>query len=241
MIVRHSPPESALTKGDGPSRRSRTTAVVVAGSPPPVDDGGCPQIHARAVLEQARASHRGARPARGRSSITGGCSARVRPPALPDHLTAPTDPFAPTVPTAGQHWPSDPVTDLEHDREVLSWLQCSPQLASEVKGYLVDALLDWALTGRGYPQMTLPDAGPDCDHLQALQQIIERIPQRIAEAETVADKLELGRAGRLLSRAFWAAWDPQGVQDAIDRELIMAMPWLAGPPAPYEVSDEWPS
>jgi len=165
-------------------------------------------------------------------------------PRFPDHLTAPTDPFDPfdpTIPPVRRHRPSDPLPDLEHDREVLSWLQCSPQLSSEVKGYLVDALLDWALTGRGYPQMALPDAGPDCDHLQALQQIIERIPQRIAEAETVADKLELGRAGRLLSRAFWAAWDSQGVQDAVDRELVMAMPWLAGPPAPYEVPDGWPS
>jgi len=168
-------------------------------------------------------------------------------PRFPDHLTAPTAPnaptapFDPTVPPAGQQWPSDPLPDLEHDREVLSWLQCSSQLSSEVKGYLVDALLDWALTGRGYPQMALPDAGPDCDHLQALQQIIERIPQRIAGAETVADKLEFGRAGRLLSRAFWAAWAPQGVQDVIDRELVMAMPWLAGPPARYEVPGGWPS
>ena len=113
-------------------------------------------------------------------------------PRFPDHLTNPTDPCDPvdtTVLPAGQQWPSDPLTDLEHDREVLSWLQCSPQLSNDVKGYLVDALLDWALTGRGYPQMALPDAGPDCDHLQALQQIIELIPQRIAQAQTVADKL----------------------------------------------------
>ena len=160
-------------------------------------------------------------------------------PRYPDHLTVWTDRVGPTVPPAGQQWPSDPLPDLEHDREVLSWLQCSPQLNADVKGYLVDALLDWALRGRSYPQMALPDAGPDCDHLQALQQIIERIPQRIAEAQTVADKLELGRAGRMLSRAFCAAWDPQGVQDAIDRELIMAMPWLAGPPGALEVPDGW--
>lgn len=160
-------------------------------------------------------------------------------PRSPDHLTAPTEPVDPTVPPAGQQWPSAPLPDLEHDREVLSWLQCSPQLSTDVKGHLVDALLDWALSGCGYPQMALPDAGPDCDHLQALQQIIERIPQRIAEATTVADKLELGRAGRMLSRAFWAARDPQGVQDAIDRELVMAMPWLAGPPAPAEPPPGW--
>jgi len=162
-------------------------------------------------------------------------------PRFPAHLTAPTDPFGRTVPPAGQEWLPDPLPDLEHDREVLSWLQCSPQLNDDVKGYLVDALLAWALTGRGYPQMALPDAGPDCDHLQALQQIIERIPRRIAEAETVADKLELGHAGRLLSRAFRAAWDPQGVQDAIDRERIMAMPWLADPTVSDEVPDGWPS
>ncbi len=166
-------------------------------------------------------------------------------PRLPDHLTTstdpvdPADPADPAVPPAGQQWPSDPLPDLEHDREVLSWLQCSPQLSADVKGYLVDALLDWALSGRGYPQMALPDTGPDCDHLQTLQQIIERIPQRIAEAQTVADKLELGRAGRMLSRALWAAWDPQSLQDAVDRELITSMPWLAGPTAPDELPDRW--
>jgi hypothetical protein len=156
-----------------------------------------------------------------------------------NHLTSSIDLFDPTVPPAGQQWPADPLPDLEHDREVLHWLQCSPQLSSEVTGYLCDALIDWALTGRGFPQMALPDAGPDCDHLQALQQIIDRFPQRIAQAPTVAEKLELGRAGRMLSRAYWASWDPQGVQDAIDRELVMAMPWLAGPPAPLEAPDGW--
>jgi len=156
-------------------------------------------------------------------------------PNSPDHVTASTDPFSPTDAPVGRQWPSDPLPDLERDREVLAWLQCSSQLSGDVTGYLVDALLDWALSGRGYPQMALPDAGPDCDHLQALQQIIERIPQRIAEARTVADKLELGRAGRMLSRALWASWDPEGVKDAHDRELIMAMPWLAGSPEPFEV------
>jgi hypothetical protein len=157
----------------------------------------------------------------------------------PDHLTSSTDPFDPTVPPAGAQWPADPLPDLEHDREVLHWLQCSSQLSSEVTGHLCDALIQWALTGRGYPQMALPDAGPDCDHLQALQQIIDRFPQRIAQAPTVAEKLELGRAGRLLARAYRASWDPQGVEDAIDRELLMTMPWLAGPPTPLRLPDGW--
>ncbi len=98
--------------------------------------------------------------------------------------------------------------------------------------------------GLGVERPRLPADGParhwtGLRHLQTLQQIIERIPQRIAEAQTVADKLELGRAGRMLSRALWAAWDPQSLQDAVDRELIMSMPWLAGPTAPDELPDGW--
>jgi len=145
--------------------------------------------------------------------IVGGCSARVRQSARsrpPEHPARP-------------------------DRRARG--PASPQLSSDVTGYLVDALLDWALTGRGYPQMALPDSGPDGDHLQELQRILERFPRRIAEAKGVAAKLELGRAGRLLACAVWASWDPQGVQDSIDRELVMAMPWLAEPPAPYELPD----
>ena len=140
-----------------------------------------------------------------------------------------------TVPPASEQWPSDPLPTLEHDLEVLSWLVCSPQLGGEVTGYLCDALQGWALAGHGYPQMALPDAGPDCDHLQAMKVIIDRIPQRIIDADSVAQKMDLGRFGRLLSRAFWASWDPQAVRESADRELLMAMPWLAGPPAPYRL------
>ena len=137
-----------------------------------------------------------------------------------------------TVPPASEQWPSDPLPALEHDLEVLSWLVCSPQLGGEVTGYLCDALADWALAGHGYPQMALPEAGPDCDHLQAMKVIIDRIPQRIIDADSVAQKMDLGRFGRLLSRAFWASWDPQAVRESVDRELIVVMPWEAGPPAP---------
>lgn len=144
----------------------------------------------------------------------------------------------PTVPLASDLWPSAQLPSLEHDRQVLAWLQCSPELGHQVTGYICDALLDWSLHGgRPYPDMALPDAGSQCDHLQALREIIERLPQRVLEAETVAEKLELGRAGRLLSRASWAAFDPQAVRDAVDRELLMTMPWLAGPPAPYVLPD----
>lgn len=132
---------------------------------------------------------------------------------------------------------SDPMPKLESDLEVLSWLACSPRLGGEVTGYLVDALAGWALAGRGYPEMAAPDAGPECDHLQALKVIIDRFPQRIIDADGVALKMDLGRFGRLLSRSYWASWDPQAVRDSIERELTAARPWVAGPPAPSRVPD----
>jgi hypothetical protein len=150
-------------------------------------------------------------------------------PPVPAHLLPPTHP---TVSAAGRLRPTAPLPDLERDWEVVSWLACSTQLSSDVTGYLCDALLDGALAGRGYPQMAPPDAGPGSDHLQVLKQIIDRIPQRIAEIPGVASKLELGRAGRLLARAYRAAGDPHGVRDAIDRELAMGTPSPPGPPAP---------
>lgn len=145
------------------------------------------------------------------------------------------DPQDPTIPPTTEQWPSDPLPAFTRDLEVVSWLVCSPQLSVEVTGYLCDALTGWALAGRHYPQMALPEAGPWCDHLQALKVIIDRIPQRIIEADSVADKMDLGRFGRLLSRAFWASWDPQAVRESLDRELVMSMPWLDGPPAPYRL------
>ena len=146
----------------------------------------------------------------------------------------------PPAPPAGGHWPSGPMPTVEQDRQVLAWLQCSAELGSEVTGYLCDALLDWSLHGgRGYPDMALPAAGPDCDHLQALREIIERVPQRITEARTVREKLALGRAGRLLRRAAWAALEPQAVRESAERELLMGMPEPPAPVARSVRSDGW--
>ena len=86
-------------------------------------------------------------------------------------------------------------------------------------------------------EMALPDAGADCDHLQALVDIYERLRWRVVEARSVADKLELGRTGRLLGRAVWAVRDPDAVRDSVDRELLVEMPWLAGLPAPDMLAD----
>lgn len=146
-------------------------------------------------------------------------------------------PHDPTVPLHCDP-ASDPMPDLESDLEVLSWLACSPRLGGVVTGFLVDALAGWALAGRGYPEMAVPDAGPECDHLQALKVIIAGLPRRIIDADGVALKMDLGRFGRLLSHASWACWDPQAVRDSIERELVATIPWVAGPPAPSRFADE---
>ena len=57
----------------------------------------------------------------------------------------------------------------------------------------------------------------------------------IIDADGVALKMDLGRFGRLLTRAFWASWDPQAVRDSVERELVVATPWVSGPPAPYRL------
>lgn len=127
---------------------------------------------------------------------------------------------------------SEPMLGFEHDLEAVSWLVCSPQLDGEVTGHLCDALVAWALAGRGYPQMAPPDASSASDHLQALKAIIDRIPQRILAADGVALKMDLGRFGRLLMRAFRASWDPQGVRDNAERELVAAGRRVIGMRAP---------
>jgi hypothetical protein len=152
-----------------------------------------------------------------------------------DNSAVPPDP---TVATADQEWPSDPLITLEQDRSVLAWLHGSNQLSPATTGYLCEALLEWALLGLTWPEEAEPDAGPDCDHLQALAQIAERLQQRIVLAQPLSAKFDLGRVGRLLNRAIRCELDPVALQDSLDRELVHAMPWLAGPPAPVVLADD---
>jgi hypothetical protein len=171
----HNAGESALTNGDGPVRSLRHSRR--RGS----------QYAARGVVHRR---------------VLGPCPKRVRLPpsvwpapahrrptevAVPDpdprvpaRAPDPGVPDDPEVPRSGAPGSPDPLPTLERDREVLAWLQCSTQLSGEVTGYLCDALLDWALSGGGYPQMALPEAGAECDHLLTLQQILERFPRWIA-------------------------------------------------------------
>jgi hypothetical protein len=148
----------------------------------------------------------------------------------------PTLPVDPTPPPSDQ-WP-DPLPPLERDRSVLAWLHGSDQLSAGATGYLCDALLEWALIGLGWPQEEVePAAGPDCDHLQVLVHITERMTQRIVLAQSVSAKFDLARVGRLLSQAVACQRDPEALQQSLDRELVHRMPWLAGPPQPVVFAD----
>lgn len=147
-------------------------------------------------------------------------------------------PFDPTAPPPGQQWPDDPLPSLEQDRSVLAWLHGSDQLSADATGYLCDALLEWALIGLSWPQEEIePAAGPDCDHLQVLVHISERLTQRITLAQPMSAKFDLARVGRLLSHAVACQRDPDALQQSLDRELVQRMPWLAGPPPPVVFAD----
>jgi len=146
-------------------------------------------------------------------------------------------PFDPAMPPPDQRWPADPSPPLEQDRAVLAWLHGSDQLTAAATGYLCEALLEWALIGSSWPQESEPVAGPDCNHLQVLVQITERLTQRIALAQPVSIKFDLARVGRHLSHAVACQRDPDGLQQALDRELVHRMPWLAGPPPPVLYAD----
>jgi hypothetical protein len=158
-------------------------------------------------------------------------------PRFPEDLTASIDPFGPTVPPAGQQWPSDPPPSLEEDLSVLAWLQCSHALSPEATGYICDALLQWAMLGGSWPDPAEPAAGPDCDHLEALVQITERLVRRAVAAQPLSRRFELADVGRELGNAIRCQRDPQALADSQWRDMVHRMPWLAGPPAPVVLDD----
>jgi hypothetical protein len=147
------------------------------------------------------------------------------------------DGFDPTIPAPPNQWPGDPMPTLAQDRAVLAWLHGSDQLSADATGYVCEALLEWALLGLAWPQGSEPPAGPDCDHLQVLIQITERLQRRIMLAQPLAAKFDLGRVGRHLSLAVRCQLDPAGLQETLDRESVHRMPWLAGPPPPVVLAD----
>jgi hypothetical protein len=133
-------------------------------------------------------------------------------------------------------WPADPLPTLEQDLSVVAWLQCSTQLSSATTGYLCDAMLAWALLGGAWPEPAEPVAGPDCDHLEALVQLVDRWRRR-ALAEPIGRRLELAHVGRGLATAVACHRDPDALADRQWREMVHRQPWLAGRPAPWVLPD----
>ena len=133
-------------------------------------------------------------------------------------------------------WPADPLPTLEQDLSVVAWLQGSTQLSSATTGYLCDVLLAWALLGGEWPDPVEPVAGPDCDHLEALVQMVDRWRRR-AMAEPIGRRLDLAHVGRGLATAVVCQRDPDALAESQWRETLHRQPWLAGPPAPCRLAD----
>jgi hypothetical protein len=142
----------------------------------------------------------------------------------------------PDVHPSDAPWLADPLPSLEQDLSVVAWLQCSAQLSSATTGYLCDALLAWALLGGEWPDPAEPVPGPDCDHLEALVQLVDRWRRR-ALAEPIGRRLDLAHVGRGLATAVACQRDPDALAESQWREMVHRQPWLAGPPAPCVLAD----
>ncbi len=153
-------------------------------------------------------------------------------PVLPD------DDDDPTASPIDEYWPADPQPTLEQDLSVLAWLETRrEQLSSDCTDYLCAALLEWSMLGELWPDPAEPIAGPDCDHLEALVQITERLVRHAVVAQPISRRFELARVGRELGSAIHCQRDPQALSESRWRELVHRQPWLAGPPAPVVLPD----
>ena len=151
-------------------------------------------------------------------------SAAQRPPA-PAPKPAPGLAVTPHAPS------------LEEELAVLAFLECSHQLAPETTGYITEALLQWAV----FEPTVSPDPMPPRDggltHPEVLEQITARWSDRSQTAASVASKLALGRIGRQLTLAVQCQRDPQRLSEALWREEVQRMPWLATPLPPLRYPD----
>ena len=126
---------------------------------------------------------------------------------------------------------------LEEELAVLAFLECSQQLSPETTGYVTEALLQWAL----FEATVSPDPTPPRDgglsHLEVLEQIAARWSDRSQSTLSVAGKLALGRIGRQLTLAVQCQRDPRGLSEALWRDDVQRMPWLATPLPPLRYPD----
>ncbi len=101
----------------------------------------------------------------------------------------------PTVPPAGEQWPSDPPPTPKQDHAVLAWLALEADLSDAVQLHLLDALAAWAPLMGPHLLPTEPEAGSD------LRQVLEAMWWRRSEQAVDApwvDKVALNElCGRL--------------------------------------------
>ena len=153
-----------------------------------------------------------------------------RPPAA-QPLSQPVP--APTVePGRGPQPPS-----LEDELAVLAFLECSRELSADTTGYLTEALLQWAL----FEPTVSPDPTPPPEHGLSHLAVLERIAaswsRRSQSAASVTGKLALGRIGRQLVLAVQCQREPDLLSEALWREDLQRMPWLAAPLPPARYRD----
>ena len=126
---------------------------------------------------------------------------------------------------------------LEQDLALLAWLQASSNLSAQSTGYICDALLQWAMLAELWPDPVEPLTGPECDHLDLLEQVTERLSWRIHDAQPLARKFDLARIARELGHAIRCQRDPEALRGSLEREMVHRMPWLAAAPAPVRLAD----
>jgi hypothetical protein len=88
----------------------------------------------------------------------------------------------PTVPPPDQQWPSDPPPTVAEDQAVLGWLATHEDTPPVTSDLMLDTLNAW---DRLFPLPELaaePQAGPDCDRNQILEQITDRLVQDLHDA-----------------------------------------------------------
>lgn len=138
---------------------------------------------------------------------------------------------------AADNQSSDKQPSFEEDLSLLLWLQASGDLAAETAGYICDALLQWAMLGEAWPDPVEPLAGPECVHLDLLEQVTERLSWRIHDAQPLARKFDLARIARELGNAISCQRDPAALRGSLERQLVHRMPWLAEAPARVRLAD----
>lgn len=140
-------------------------------------------------------------------------------------------------PSAPKPAPEPHPPSLEDELAVLVFLESSRQLSGNTTGYVTEALLQWALFQPTVSPDPMPPPDSRLSHLEVLEQIAARWSGRSQTAASVAGKLAMGRIGRQLRLAVHCERDPQGLSDALWREDVQRMPWLAEPLPPLRYPD----